>query len=97
MKKIPVEEQILDTKNEEWGYWGTIREEKPCRWSGASLQILLLGFTPRQTRYLLDSPLGRHLADYHQDKDDETLPEWFHREAQKLLRRDRYQEEMDGE
>ena len=66
--------KILETQNKEWGFWGTVSEfvdsdEAQKLWCGAAKIIQeKAGFTAIETRNLLDSRWGRHMADeFHED------------------------------
>lgn len=66
--------KILETQNKEWGFWGTVSEfvdndETQKLWCEASKIIQeKAGFTAIETRNLLDSRWGRHMADeFHED------------------------------
>lgn len=61
--------EILETQNEEWGFWGTAKsivmgEQKTQKvWNEAFNLIMdIANFTPEETRDLLDSRWGRHTA-----------------------------------
>mgnify|MGYP007088348405 CR=1 FL=1 len=59
--------EILKTENETWGFWGTSVSsgyDAALAWNTVS-RFLATGFdlTPEQTRDILDSRFGRHLAD----------------------------------
>ena len=58
---------ILPTRNEAWGFWGTIRtagfEAHAC-WQATSLKLAgATGASPEGVRDFLDSRYGRHFAD----------------------------------
>jgi len=56
--------QTLATKNEDWGFWGTMQEHAPAAWPLASEAITAAtGCEPEQVRAFLDSRFGRHFAD----------------------------------
>lgn len=61
--------KILETQNKEWGFWGTVSEfvdsdEAQKLWCEAAKIIQeKAGFTAIETRNLLDSRWGRHMAD----------------------------------
>ncbi|WP_085440201.1 hypothetical protein [Magnetofaba australis] len=59
--------QILPTDNEGWGFWGTSRMngyDQEMTWRAASLFFAdAYRLDPEETRDLLDSVFGRHLAD----------------------------------
>nr|DAH78770.1 MAG TPA: hypothetical protein [Caudoviricetes sp.] len=66
--------KILETQNKEWGFWGTVSEfvdsdEAQKLWCEAAKIIQeKAGFTAIETRNLLDSRWGRHMADeFHED------------------------------
>lgn len=66
--------KILETQNKEWGFWGTVSEfvdsDKIQKlWCEASKIIQEKAeFTAIETRNLLDSRWGRHMADeFHED------------------------------
>ena len=68
------EYKILETQNKSWGFWGTVSEfvdsdEAQKLWCEASKTIQeKVGFTTIETRNLLDSRWGRHMADeFHED------------------------------
>ena len=56
--------QTLATKNEDWGFWGTMHEHATAAWPIASTAIATAtGCEPEQVRAFLDSRHGRHFAD----------------------------------
>jgi hypothetical protein len=56
--------QTLATKNEDWGFWGTMNEHATTAWPIASTAIAAAtGCEPEQVRAFLDSRHGRHFAD----------------------------------
>lgn len=66
--------KILETQNQEWGFWGTVSEfvdsDKTQKlWCKAAKIIQEKAeFTAMETRNLLDSRWGRHLTDeFHED------------------------------
>lgn len=66
--------KILETQNKEWGFWGTVSEfvdidETQKLWREASkITQEKADFTAIETRNLLDSRWGRHMADeFHED------------------------------
>lgn len=66
--------KILETQNQEWGFWGTVSEfvdsdEAQRLWCEVSKIIQEKAeFTAIETRNLLDSRWGRHMADeFHED------------------------------
>lgn len=68
------EYKILETQNKSWGFWGTVSEfvdsdEAQKLWCEASKTIQEKAeFTTIETRNLLDSRWGRHMADeFHED------------------------------
>lgn len=69
---------ILKTQNEEWGFWGTTRNNfskklTQQRWNDVFETLLQLsGAEPEQVRILLDSRTGRHFADecYNREEED---------------------------
>ncbi len=59
--------KTIPTNNPEWGFWGTSMHngyDADLTWTTTS-QFLIKNFelTPEQTRTVLDSTFGRHLAD----------------------------------
>ncbi|MBQ8481025.1 MAG: hypothetical protein IJ532_00625 [Alphaproteobacteria bacterium] len=64
------EYKILETENEDHGFWGTARlglrtkRDMPKLWKETSILLQKnAGLTPEQTRELLDSRWGRHFVD----------------------------------
>ena len=62
--------KILETENEDHGFWGTARlglrtkRDMPKLWKETSILLQKnAGLTPEQTRELLDSRWGRHFVD----------------------------------
>lgn len=59
--------KLLPTKNEDWGFWGTsVRNgyDAALTWNAASRFIAKeFDLTAEQTRDVLDTSFGRHLAD----------------------------------
>lgn len=66
---------ILETQNEDWGFWGTakgyLRHKKDMNklWKEtAQLLQNKSGFTPEETQKLMDSRWGRHTADSYMEE-----------------------------
>jgi hypothetical protein len=54
----------LETKNRDWGFWGTMGEQAPTAWPMAFAAIQnATGAEPHAVRAFLDSRYGRHFAD----------------------------------
>lgn len=68
--------EILETQNKEWGFWGTTainytEKQTQKRWHDAFETLLKLsGAKPEQVRKLLDSRYGRYFADSCVNKKD---------------------------
>lgn len=85
--------QILQTENQEWGFWGTCKESQKSKkvrqeeWNKAFTIIQEnAGFTPLETLALLDSRWGRHVADEFAEElsvDAETFSKAFKRKMTK--------------
>ena len=55
---------ILPTENQDWGFWGTMREHAQQAWPIAFTAIHNATSTdPASVRAFLDSRYGRHFAD----------------------------------
>ena len=55
---------VLETKNRDWGFWGTMGEQAPTAWPLAFTAIQeATGAEPHAVRAFLDSRYGRHFAD----------------------------------
>ena len=55
---------VLETKNRDWGFWGTMGEHAPTAWPLAFTAIQeATGAEPHAVRAFLDSRWGRHFAD----------------------------------
>jgi hypothetical protein len=55
---------VLETKNRDWGFWGTMGEHAPTAWPQAFAAIQnATGAEPHAVRAFLDSRYGRHFAD----------------------------------
>jgi len=95
----------LPTKNSEWGLWGTSQHNEydtEMVWNAVS-QILSSEFelTPEQTRDLLDTRFGRHLADdLSFIKGGPTTPGLIYEHIRERLQdehwRDEYEEAVQG-
>jgi hypothetical protein len=56
--------KILPTENQDWGFWGTMREHAAPAWPIAFTAIHNATNTdPASVRAFLDSRYGRHFAD----------------------------------
>jgi len=68
--------EILETQNREWGFWGTTsnnysKKQTQQRWNDAFETLLeLSGAEAEEVRLLLDSRYGRHFADQCVDEKD---------------------------
>lgn len=67
--------KILETENQEWGFWGTARtilrskKDMPKLWKETSILLQKNAeLTPEQTRELLDSRWGRHFVDRYSEE-----------------------------
>ena len=55
---------VLETKNRDWGFWGTMGEHATTAWPLAFTAIQeATGAEPHAVRAFLDSRYGRHFAD----------------------------------
>lgn len=62
---------MIETQNREWGFWGALRSrytgasEKSMQtaWVQAVKALTAVGYTEEEARTVLDSSLGRHMAD----------------------------------
>lgn len=84
--------EILETQNREWGFWGTTsnnysKKQTLQRWNDAFETLLeLSGAEPEKIRELLDDRTGRHFADACVDSKDvkqttrECYFEWLAKE-----------------
>ncbi len=82
INKIKIKKEVLPTKNEGWGFWGTTNndyliKETEKRWTEAFITLLeLTKKEPERVRRFLDSRSGRHLADACYDQNttvEETI------------------------
>ncbi len=71
-----MENKILKTQNEGWGFWGTTlnkysKKQTQQRWNDAFETLLeLSGAEPEKIREFLDDRIGRHFADACVDSKD---------------------------
>lgn len=91
--------EILETQNEDWGFWGTASgitgsyEENKELWDEAFKAIQKKGgFTAEQTRDLMDSRWGRHTVD---DLYEEIEKGIFKKAFNKKFTKERLQKEFN--